>query len=70
MGSKGKNIVPLIKCKILSIVYGNRKQNMCILCLTKRIWITNFIHDDNYLNQNLNQSIEMNLVAVLHCMNV
>ena len=48
---KEKNIVPIIKCKILSKVYGNPKQNMCILCLTEKLWIINFIHDNNYLNK-------------------
>ena len=41
----------LIKWEILSNVYGNPKQNMCILCLTERLWIINFTHDNNYLNK-------------------
>ena len=24
---------------------------MCILCLTEKLWVINFIHDDNYLNE-------------------
>ena len=48
---KGKTIAPIIKWKILSKVYGNRKQNMCILCLTEKLWIINFIHDHSYLNK-------------------
>ena len=36
---------------ILSKVYGNPKQNMCILCLTEMLWIINFINDNNYLNK-------------------
>ena len=42
---KEKDIAP-----ILSKVYGNPKQNMCIICLTEKLWIINFIHDNNYLN--------------------
>ena len=38
---KEKNIAPIIKWEILSKVYGNPKQNICILCLT----------DNNYLNK-------------------
>ena len=48
---KEKNIAPIIKWEILSKVYGNPKQNMCILCLTEKLWIINFIHDNNYLNK-------------------
>ena len=48
---KEKNIAPIIKWKILSKVYGNPKQNICILCLTEKLWIINFIHDNNYLNK-------------------
>ena len=48
---KEKNIAPIIKWEILSKVYGNPKQNICILCLTEKLWIINFIHDNNYLNK-------------------
>ena len=48
---KEKNIAPIIKLEILSTVYGNRKQNMCILCLTEKLWIINFTYDNNYLNK-------------------
>ena len=48
---KEKNTTPIIKCEILRGVYGNPKQNMCILCLTEKLWVINFIHDDNYLNE-------------------
>ena len=43
---KEKNITPIIKWEILSKVYGNPKQNICILCLTEKLWIINFIHDN------------------------
>ena len=48
---KEKNIAPIIKWEILSNVYDNPEQNMCILCLTEKLWIINFIHDNNYLNK-------------------
>ena len=47
---KEKNIAPIIKWEILHKVYGNPKQSMCIQCLTGKLWIINFIHD-NYLNK-------------------
>ena len=31
--------------------YVNPKQNMHILCLTEKLWIINFIHDNNYINK-------------------
>ena len=34
---KEKNIAPIIKWEILSKVYGNPKQNMCILCSTEKL---------------------------------
>ena len=37
--------------EILNKVYSNPKQNMCILCLTEKLWIINFIHENNYLNK-------------------
>ena len=46
---KEKNIALIIKWEILSRVYGNPKQNMCILCLAEKLWIINFIHNNNYL---------------------
>ena len=48
---KEKNIAPITKWEILSNVYDNPKQNMCILCLTEKLWIINFIHDNNYFNK-------------------
>ena len=48
---KEKNIAPIIKWEILSKVYDNPKQNICILCLTEKLSIINFIHDNNYLNK-------------------
>ena len=48
---KEKNIVLIIKWEILSKVYGNPKQDICILCLTEKLWIINFIHDNIYLNK-------------------
>ena len=48
---KEKSIAPIIKCEILNKVYGNPKRNMCILCLTEKLWILNFIHSNNYLNK-------------------
>ena len=38
---KRKSIAPIIKWGILSKVYGNPKQNLCILCLTEKHWIIN-----------------------------
>ena len=49
---KEKNISPIIKWEILNKVYRNPKQKMCILCLTEKLWIFNFIHNNNYLNKN------------------
>ena len=43
---KEKNIAQIIKWEILSKVYGNPKQSICILCLTEMLWIINFIHDN------------------------
>ena len=48
---KEENITLIIKWEILIKVYGNPKQNMSILCLTEKLWIINFIHDNNYLNK-------------------
>ena len=48
---KEKNIIPIIKWEILNKVYGNPKQNVCVLCLTQKLWIINFIHDNNDLNK-------------------
>ena len=49
---KEENIAPIIEWEIPNKVYGNPKQNMCILCLTEKLWIINFIHDSNYFNKN------------------
>ena len=46
-----KNIATITRWEILSKVYGNPKQNMCILCLNEKLWINNFIRDNNYLNK-------------------
>ena len=48
---KEKKIDAIIKWEILSKVYGNPKQNKCLLCLTEKLWIINFIHDNNYINK-------------------
>ena len=48
---KEEIIALIIKWEILNKVYGNPKQNMCILCLTEKLWIINFIYDNNYLNK-------------------
>ena len=51
MGIKEKNIAPIIKWEILSKVYDNPKQNVCVLCLSEKLWIINFMHDNNFLNK-------------------
>ena len=48
---KEKNIATITIWEILNKVYGILKQNMCILCLTEKLWIINFIHVNNYLNK-------------------
>ena len=50
-GLKEENIAPIIKWKILSKVCASSKQSKCILCLTGKLWIINFIQDNNYLNK-------------------
>ena len=49
--SKEESIVPIIKWEILTKVYGKPIQNMCIVCLSEKLWIINFILDNNYLNK-------------------
>ena len=44
---------------MLNKVFGNLKQNMCILCLTEKLWIINFTHDNNYLNKKSFQNIQL-----------
>ena len=34
---KERNITPIMKWEILSIVYGNSKQNICVLFLTDKL---------------------------------
>ena len=46
---KEKNTAPIIKWEILRKVDGNPKKSMCILCLTEKLWIANFIHDNNHV---------------------
>ena len=49
---KEKNIATRIKWEILSKVHGNpKKTKTCISCLTEKLWIINFIHNNNYLNK-------------------
>ena len=48
-----KNIAPTIKWEALNNVYGNPKQNMCILCLIDKLWTINFLHDNNYVNKKM-----------------
>ena len=53
-GIKGEKRRPnnqILHKEILNKVYSNPKQNMCILCLTEKLWIINFIHENNYLNK-------------------
>ena len=74
---KQQNIAPITKWEILSKVNGNPTQSMCILCLTEKFWIINFLGDNNYLNKKselINKCRHINKlllkIAFLHCMNI
>ena len=43
---------------------------MCILCLTEKLWITNFIHDNNYINEKSELSINADILTKLLLKNV
>ena len=50
MGIKGEQHCANNKMGNLSKVYGNPKQKR-FLCLTEKLWIIDFIHDNNYLKK-------------------
>ena len=47
---KEENITTIIKWETFK-VYGSSRQSKCFLCLTEKLWMINFIHDNNYLNK-------------------
>ena len=67
---KEKNIAPIVKKEKINKVYGNHKKNMCILCLTEKLWITNFIHDNNYINEKSELSINADILTKFSLKNV
>ena len=40
-----------VKWTIITKVYGSPNPLMCKLCLTEKLWIINFINDENMLNK-------------------
>ena len=48
---KRNNISFSVKWTIITKVYGNPNSLLCKLCLTEKLWIINFINDDNLLNK-------------------
>ena len=50
---KRDNISFSVKWTVITKVYGSPNPLLCKLCLTEKLWIINFINDENMLNQKI-----------------